>query len=379
MDASGRPPLVLHVLEALEGGTSRHLVDVVRHATRTDHVVVVPPRRVGGATDDQAVPALREAGADVRFLTMHRTPWSYANVRALPTLGRLIRRVRPDAVHGHSSIGGLLARVAATGSRRTTIYTPNGITTVRAGLAVERALRRRTDVFVAVSASEGDLAARLGVARPAQVRVIPNGIDVDPVPPPVDLRDHLGVPDGAPVVGTIARLVPQKAPEDFVAACERIGHAVPDARFVLIGTGELEREVDAAVARAGLGGRFVRIPSLAGAAGVLGQLDVFALSSRFEGGPYSPLEAMRAETPVVLTEVVGSRDTVEDGVSGLVVPPGDVDALAEAVIGLLQDPDRRRRMGQAGRERVLAHFDVRAMGRALDDLYRQIRDHAFRT
>jgi glycosyltransferase involved in cell wall biosynthesis len=370
--AAARRPRVLHVLEALEGGTSRHLVDVVRHADGTDHVVAIPSQRVGGLTDERALPALREAGAEVRFVTMHRTPWSYANGLALGTLGRLVRRLRPDVVHGHSSIGGMLARLAATGSGVPTVYTPNGITTVRAGVAVERALRRRTDVFVAVSESEGELAVRLGLAKPEQVAVIPNGVTLDLPPSPVDLRSHLGVATDAPLVGTVARLVPQKAPEDFVAACERIGREVPEARFVLIGDGQLEREVDAAVARAGLDGRFTRIPSLPGAAGVLGQLDVFALSSRFEGGPYAPLEAMRAETPVVLTDVVGSRDAVEDGVSGLVVPPGDVPAMASAVVGLLRDPDRRHRMGQAGRQRVVSTFDVRSMGRALDALYRRI-------
>ena len=142
------------------------------------------------------MPLLREAGADIRFVTMHRTPWSYANALALPKLRRLIHQVRPDAVHGHSSIGGLLARVAATGSGVATVYTPNGITPVRAGLVVERALRHRTDVFVAVSKSEGELAVRLDVARPEQVVVIPNGIEVDPAPPPIDLRDHLGLPAG---------------------------------------------------------------------------------------------------------------------------------------------------------------------------------------
>lgn len=378
MDATTRRPIVLHVLEALEGGTSRHLVDVVRNARDTDHVVAIPSHRVGGVTDEEAEPKMREAGADIRFVTMHRTPWSYANGLALPKLRRLIREVGPDAVHGHSSIGGLLARVAATGTGIPTVYTPNGITQVRAGLAVERSLRRRTDRLVAVSVSEGELAVRLGVARAEQVVVIPNGIEVEAAPVPLDLREHLGIEAGAPLVGTIARLVPQKAPEDFVAACGLIGRAVPDARFVLIGSGELEREVDAAIVESGLGDRFTRIPGLNGAAGVLGQLDVFALSSRFEGGPYSPLEAMRAGIPVVLTEVVGSRDTVEDGTSGLVVPPGDVRALADAVVGLLHDPDRRRRMGQAGHDRVLARFDVRSMGRALDGLYRELRDRAVR-
>jgi glycosyltransferase involved in cell wall biosynthesis len=203
----------------------------------------------------------------------------------------------------------------------------------------------------------------------ADVMVIPNGIDLAHPPAPLDLRAHLDLPAGAPLVGTIARLVPQKAPEVFVAACGLIGDALPDACFVLIGAGELEEEVDRAVAASPVADRFWRIPVLPGAAGVLDQLDVFALPSRFEGGPYAPLEAMRAGTPVVLTEVVGSRDTVEDGVSGLIVPPEDPASLAQAVVGLLRDPERRRAVGRAGRERVEERFDVRAMGRTLDELY----------
>jgi glycosyltransferase involved in cell wall biosynthesis len=366
-------PRVVQVLEALEGGTSRHLIDVVRHATGTDHVVVVPSRRVGGVTDERAIPALEAAGADIRLLEMHRTPWSPANGRALPRLRRLLREVAPDVVHGHSSIGGLLARVASTGTGIPTVYTPNGVTNVRAGLLVERALRRRTGTFVAVSGSEAELARRLRLAAEASIVVIPNGIDLEVPPAPLDLRAHLGVAPDAPLVGTIARLVPQKAPEDFVAACARIAPAVPEARFVLIGTGELEERVDAEVARAGLSDRFSRIPVLDGAAGVLDQLDVFALSSRFEGGPYAPLEAMRAGTAVVLTDVVGSRDSVEDGVSGRIVPPGDPAQLADAVIGLLESPDERLRMGTAGRQRVAERFDVRSMGRSLDALYDRLR------
>ncbi len=367
-----RPIRVLHVLEALEGGTARHLVDVATHTRGVRHVTVVPPRRVGGLTDETALPRLRSVDADVRLIEMHRAPWSPANLRALGALRALIRRERPDVVHGHSSIGGLLARLAATGTGIPTVYTPNGITQSRAGRLVERQLRSRTDVIVAVSESEADLARRLGLVGRGRVVVIPNGIELATPPSPVDLRAHLQLPVGAPLVGTIARLVPQKAPEDFVAACAVVGHLVPDARFVLIGSGDLASEVDAAIARSGLHGRLHRIPTLVGAAGVLGQLDVFALSSRFEGGPYAPLEAMRAGVAVVLTEVVGSRDTVEHGVSGLVVPAGDPEALGRAVAELLQDPDRRQALAAAGQARVADRFDIRAMGTALDDLYEEV-------
>ncbi|MDP1821513.1 MAG: glycosyltransferase [Acidimicrobiales bacterium] len=356
-------------MEALEGGTARHLVDIATHADEAQHHVVVPAARVGGLTDETAVPCLRAAGAQVHLLRMHRAPWSPVNVLALRRVRRLLQTVRPDIVHGHSSIGGLLARVATIGTDLPVVYTANGITGVRAGVAVERVLGRRTTRFVATSASEAELAVQLGLASPTQVAVIPNGIELEIPAAPIDLRAVLDVPPEAPLVGTIARLVPQKAPEDFVAACAVVAGLVPSVRFVMVGGGEQEALYESAVDAAGLRGQLHRIPSLAGAAGVLGQLDVFALSSRFEGGPYAPLEAMRAGTPVVLTDVVGSRDAVEHGVSGRLVPPGDPLALGQAVADLLLNPVERRRLGEGGRARVASQFDVRSMGASLTELY----------
>jgi glycosyltransferase involved in cell wall biosynthesis len=362
-------PVVLHVLEALEGGTARHLVDVATHATASSHHVVIPPHRVGGLTDETALPRLRDAGATVHQLAMHRTPWSPANAAALRRLRRLVREVRPDVVHGHSSIGGLLARLAVDHRRTPVVYTANGITQVRAGVLVERALRRRTTAFVATSASEAARAAALGLTTGCRVEVIPNGIPLDPPPAPLDLRTSLGLPAGAVLVGSISRLVPQKAPEDLVAACRVVLDAVPDAHAVVIGDGELAALYDAAVDAAGVRDRLHRIPSLPDAGGVLDQLDVFLLASRFEGGPYAPLEAMRASTPVVLTDVVGNRDAIVDDESGVLVPPARPDLLGRAVVDLLRDATRRERLGAAGRARVVAHFDVRGTGAALDGLY----------
>jgi len=366
-----RTPHVVHVLEAIEGGTARHVVDIARHARATRHDVVVPQERRGGLTDRQAIGHLQDAGATVHVLPMHRTPWAPANLRCVVALRRLLGELRPDVVHGHSSVGGLLARVAATRRPGARVYTPNGITQVRVGQLVERGLRPLTHRFVAVSSSEADLAVALGLIGRDRVVVIPNGVEPD-LPPRIDLRGQLGIPGDEPLVGTIARLVPQKAPEDFVAACAEVARLVPEAHFVLIGGGELQTETDAAIAAAAFGTRFHRVDELPGAAGALGELDVFALASRFEGGPYAPLEAMRAATAVVLTDVVGSRDAVEDGISGRLVPVGDPLTLGRAVAELLLDPGERGRLGDAGHARVAAHFDVRSMGAALDALYAEL-------
>jgi glycosyltransferase involved in cell wall biosynthesis len=364
--------VVLHVLEALEGGTARHLGDIATYATGSRHHVAIPPRRIGGLTDEHARPRLEAAGAEVHLVGMRRTPWSPANLGALRQLRRLVRDVGPDVVHGHSAIGGLLARLAVDPQRTPVAYTANGITTVRVGVLVERALRRRTTAFVATSESEAAHAEELGVARGVRTVVIPNGIEPVGPPSPLDLRAALGLPPDAPLIGSISRLVPQKAPLDLVAAIRVVLEATPAAHAVLIGDGELSADYEQAVGAAGLHGRLHRIPSLPDAAGVLDQLDVFLLASVFEGGPYAPLEAMRAGTVVVLTDVVGSRDAVEPGISGLLVPPGRPDLLGAAVLDLLRDPPRRHGLAAAGRDRVAARFDVRTAAAALDRLYAEL-------
>jgi glycosyltransferase involved in cell wall biosynthesis len=117
--------------------------------------------------------------------------------------------------------------------------------------------------------------------------------------------------------------------------------------------------------------RLLHLRGIHGAASLMSQFDVFVLASRYEGAPYAPLEAMRAGTPVVLTDVVGNRDVVEPGRSGLLVAPDDAAALATAVSRLLLDPALRRELGDAARGRIAERFDVRRMASSLTGLYRE--------
>ena len=373
---SGSDAVVLHVLEALRGGTSRHVADVVRHTTGfAHHIAVPPPDRPGGpsggALYDRAMLARMEAdGATIHHVDMRRQPWHPANLRALPRLGALASGIDATLIHGHSSVGGALARVAGRRARLPVVYTANGVATGAPYQLIERALGRLTDVWVAVSPSEAATAERTGLAPAGRIVVIPNGIELGRAgPSAVDLRDQLGLPAGTPLVGTVARLVPQKSPVTFVRTAAMVAAANPDAHFVLIGMGPLQAGVDAEVSRHGLGPRWHQIQHIDDAASVLAQLDVFVLASAFEGAPYTPLEAMRAGVPVVLTDVVGSRDAVEDGVSGLIRPAGDAAGLAAAVAGLLHDPLLRERLTAAAAARLAARFDVEEMGRRLGQAY----------
>lgn len=369
---SGPRLRVLHVLEALEGGTARHVVDLVRHVEGVDHEIVLPPRRVGGLTDTAAADAMVAAGAGLHRIDLRRAPVRAANGLAVARLSRIIRERRPAVLHAHSSIGGLVGRLAARANRIPVVYTPNGITTVRAGVAVERILGwTGTDCFVAVSESEYLRARELRLASARKLVVIPNGIDLQA--PAVselmpNLRSTLGIPTEAPLVGSISRLVAQKAPVDLVCAFAAAALACPGTHFVVIGDGPLRKQFEQEVARHGLQGVVHHIPYLPNAAAVLDQLDVFVLASGFEGAPYAPMEAMRAGTAVVATDVVGTRDVIDHGASGLLAPPQRPEELGRLVAELLADPAQRASLC-SGAARKIKEFDVRLMGQRVRDLY----------
>jgi glycosyltransferase involved in cell wall biosynthesis len=326
--------------------------------------------RSGARADSGAASWLAADGATVHLVDMRRNPLHPSNVAAVARARRVIAEVQPDVVHGHSSVGGLVARLAARAGGVPSVHTPNGLMTSPAAVAFERGLGRLTARFIAVSASEAEQVIALKLVPASRVTVIANGIRLaSPPAAPIDVRAQIGLPAGTPLVATIARLAAQKAPEEFVRACAAVARRRPAVHFLLVGLGPLQRRVDREVAAAGLGGRFHQIPHLADAAAHMGQFDVVVLLSRYEGGPYAPLEAMRAGVPVVLSDVVGNRDTVVDGVTGLLTPFGDADAAATAIVRLLDEKALRAGIVAAATTRLRQEFDIALMGERLASLY----------
>ncbi len=362
---------MLHVLEALEGGTARHLVDLVRTAEGVEHHVAIPSERVGGLTDRAAAGRMAAAGAVVHVTEMRRSPLRPRNGAALAGLVGLVRRTRPAVVHGHSSIGGALGRVVGTVTGRPRVYTPNGVATGPAALAVERALGPLTDRLVATSAGEAELVLAHRMVPPSRLVMIHNGIETRGWSPPggtPDLRRLLGLAPDVPLVGTISRLVAQKAPERFMRVVGLVLAARRDVHAVLVGDGPMRSAIDPGHLPDGVADRFHHLRSLDDASAVLGQLEVFVLTSRFEGCPYSVLEAMREGTPPVITDVVGNHEVILDGVTGHLVAQDDQATMAALVLDLLADEPRRRAVGAAARRHV-GRFGVEEMGRAVAELY----------
>ena len=385
---------VLHVVEATTAGVGRHVLDLCVHLRRADlQIVVACPRVRDDARKDTAfVDSLREAGIPATLVPMRRRIHPPADLRATFRLAKLIRRERVDVVHGHSSKAGALARLAAlrvrSSERPAVVYTPNAFAFLGARrpatrwlyLAVERWLgRRATDAVICVSRSEMALAQRHAIVPPERLVVIENTIDrsryvLDRSPA---AKSRLGLDPTRPVVGAIGRLVPQKGPGYLLRAARLLIDGGLEAQFLLVGEGELEGELRQMITDQGLGDH-VSLPGFSDEIPqVLAAMDIFVLPSLYEGLPYTLMEAMAAGCAVVATDVGGNRDLVQHGETGLLVPPADANALAQALICLLSQPnaeEKRKRMARRAQAAARARPTPEQTARQMIELYRRLAE-----
>jgi len=332
--------------------------------------------------------AFRERASD-RLLVMPALRRSLRPGRDLVALGRLVavmRQWRPHLVHTHTAKAGAVGRVAARLARvPVVVHTYHGHVfrgyfsppTTRVFLAIERRLARHTDRLVAVSPAVRDELLHLGIGTPGTLVAVPLGLDLQPF---VDcerlrgsLRTELALAPDTPLVGIVARLVPIKAHEVFLAAMARVLREVATTRFLVVGDGELRPSLERQAAALGLAGHLRFLGWRRDLDRLYADLDVAVLCSRNEGAPVSLIEAMAAGCPVVATRVGGVPDLVEDGVVGRLVPPDDPGALADAVVSVLcAPPARRRAMGAAGRSRAVPAFAAERLVADIDGLYTEL-------
>jgi glycosyltransferase involved in cell wall biosynthesis len=247
------------------------------------------------------------------------------------------------------------------------------------GDPVQHFLARRSavpaaDQLVALTeAHRRHLARELHVPE-ARFHVASTGVDLarfDARRPRDDARRAAGLPEGVPLVGIVAALRPEKNHALFVAAAKRVATHVPDALFVIAGDGPAREEVARVVAASGLGDRLRLLGARQDVPEIYRALDVAVLSSHpiVETLPVTLMEAAACGTPGVATAVGSVADVLLEGETGFIVPPGDAAALAGRIVELLQDAERRARMGAAARQRAEQSFDERDMFRRYEDLF----------
>jgi glycosyltransferase involved in cell wall biosynthesis len=312
------------------------------------------------------------------------------DVRALAELRRILARERPDVVHTHAAKAGTLGRVATLivtrrGRRPVLVHTYHGhslsgyFSTRRNALfkRIETFLGHRTDRLVAVSEEVRDELVGFGVAEPEDFEVVRVGFDLSRFRVDEDeraarrraLRNELGLPESASVVTLVARLVPIKRVDRFLRVARGLAEAT-DARFLIVGDGELRKELRSSPEAHELDGRVVWAGFRRDMPDVYFASDVVVQTSDNEGTPVALIEAQAAGVAVVSTRVGGVSTVVLEGRSGRIVAVDDEHALTVAVQELVADGAHARALGARGQDHVMASFSIDRLVADIDTLYR---------
>lgn len=387
---SATGPKVVRIIARMNvGGPARHVALLHDGLTRRGFDTLL----VHGSLDEGEASLEHLAGEQGPTLfipELGRRVRPYDDVRALWKLLRVIFRERPDIVHTHTAKAGALGRVAAIAFNLTrrrkrrclVVHTFHGhvltgyfpAATSRLIGWVERGLALGTDRVITLSPGQRqELVYTLGVAPEARTVVMPLGLNLEPL---LNLKSpgqryELGIGRDDFVIGYVGRFVPIKDLPTLVRAFSQVTRVVPRAWLLLAGDGPARASLESLAVELGVSDRVRCLGWTEDLAAVYATMDLCVLSSLNEGTPVAIIEAMAAGKAVVATAVGGVPDLIEPHATGLLVPPGDTEALGDSICRLAADPGLRRRMGDAGRQRVAARYRHTRLVSDVEALYRE--------
>jgi glycosyltransferase involved in cell wall biosynthesis len=357
------------ILRPAIGGAFNHVADLSAALADHGHEVVV------------CGPLAERAGdlrAQVIELEIVRPVSPVRDLRAAAGFARVVRAVRPDLIHAHGSKGSLIARLARpVAPRIPVVCTPHlyPFDNYFASPAqrsvyrvVERTLAPLATRVIGVCEAERRLAAQVGPA--GRTRLVYNGIRAvtpGPVHPAVEELRALG-----PVIGALAEFRESKGIRTLVGAMPAVLAQVPEARLAVAGEGEERGALERLIGELELTDAVRLIGATDGPSPLLSGVDVFVNPAWAEAFPYTILEAMSLELPIVATDVGGSGEAIEDEVTGRLVSPHDAGHLADAIVALLADPPRARELGRAAGARYRERFTVERMLAGVRSVYAEL-------
>ena len=300
------------------------------------------------------------------------------DLRAAWQLSRVLRSLGPTVVQAHDAHAVAMVALARSLGRLDPL--PRFVVSRRVDFHIRRNAFSRwkygqVDMFLCASDAIRTMLVADGV--PAErTTTVHDGIDLDHVAaaPRLDVQAELWLPSGAPIVGNVAALVPHKGHRYLIKAAAEVVRQVPDARFVIVGEGELESALRKQIKDLHLARHVLLAGFRPDALSLQKGFDLFAMSSVTEGMGSVLLDAMAIGQAIVATRAGGIPEVVIHDQTGVLVPTRDAQALAASIVTLLGDPARRAELGAAGRERVRASFSVERMVQATLDAYARLVD-----
>jgi len=293
---------------------------------------------------------------------------------AMAKLRELVIQTNADIVHAHGFKADIYSFLALNNFSIPLVSTCHNWTDTDLAVSIygkiDRFVLRKYASVIAVSDAVKNRLVKAGV-HDEKIHLIKNGIDIRPFQKASPSLRGIVDKEGAPIVGFVGRLSKEKGADVFLRVASRVLEEIPDAKFVLVGEGPERNELELLVDQLAIGkstflvGRRTDMPS------VYASFDLMVLSSRDEGLPMAVLEGMASGVPWVAAAVGDVPKIIQHQASGLLVPPGDVDSLADGVIGLLRNITERQRLGEGGRRRVQEEFSAERMSSSYLGIYQR--------
>lgn len=368
---------ILHVTSTTTGGSAFSLLLLLRYLDRKvfDVSVAMPP-------DGPFYCDIVKTEVKVYPLMISRQPFRYCNVRGFWQLRKILREGMFDIVHTHTSVGGFLGRIAAKSvGIPCVIWTIHGwafnysygtFVQRRFFKTIEKFLDRFTDHYVAVSRNMLEVGIQTRVTTSEKVSVIYHGIEADKYEirdRHSSLRKELGIGEDIPIVGNIGRIEPQKAVDDFLKAAKSVKNQIPNAKFLVVGDGPLRNDMERLSIQLGIEGDVIFTGWKKNVKEYMDVMDVVCIPSLWEALPFLLLEAMAMKKPIVATSVGGIPEVVDNGKTGILIPPSRPEDMARAIINLIGNKRIAEEMGEAGKQRVRQLFSIEQMIMHYEKLY----------
>lgn len=379
MASPNDPPLrVAHLIDSLSiGGAERMIVTFARQFRREAFTLEVCCLQEAGPLAQE----VETEGVPVSVLGQR----SNYDPRVLPRLIRFLKRGQFHIVHTHMFDADFWGRLASLAVR-----VPIRVSTIHStyfeykwkNILADRMLAPYTDHFVAVSRTAMSFTRNNVTIPEEKIAWIPNPVSaelfVNPTIPEEEL-DHFcttwSIDRAAPIIGTIGRLSQEKGHVYLLEAAQRVVERMPAAQFIIVGEGPLRETLEAQVRRRGLTHRVVFTGVQKNPLICYRLFDVFVLPSLWEGMPLVLIEAMMGGVPVVATSVGGVQETLAHEKTGLLVPPKDPEALAQAILGLLKDHSLQSMLAKRARDFAVSTFDAPIIVEQYENLYTRLVEH----
>jgi glycosyltransferase involved in cell wall biosynthesis len=363
---------VIHLVEDLKiGGAERVIADIALGLDRKKYDASVWCVTRGGETASE----LSEKRIEVKVLGIS----SFRNPLNTVRLARLLQAARPDIVHTHGYFASVIGRLAARRAG-TPIILAHVHSTYweykKRHIMIERKLSRFTHKIICCSQAVESFVTNTEKIADNKTIVIYNGVDEERFSPSknsTSIRAEFGMDEEAAVVGTVSSLTPHKGHEYLIQAASLVLSTLPAARFLVVGDGPLRKKLEDQAKNLNIYPAVIFAGTRKDIPEILSLLDVFVLPSHTrEGLGIAIIEAMAVERPVVASDIGGIPEVVNDSDTGLLVPPGDPEALAKATNELLQNPARAKEMGKKGRIRVKERFTAKKMLAEIEHVYQSL-------